>query len=504
MTIVLLRRKTYFNLAFALEVFKMNHSPRFESQVSITEDHFGYSDDVFNADAVSMYFSDMKDIPVLSRQEEERGTLEIEKTRCRYYAAAASSDYTIAKVIQTLRRIAEGKRNRRRCLALSSIDKAGCESARQIALQHLETLIKIRSRNRANFRLLLKKSVPGKVKRQIWKRIRMRRCRAARLIQELRLRVNLTVPKVHSLERIALVMQSLQHRIGQHPNTGSGVEKKRLQKRFRFLQEILLETPQTLKRFLDQLQAAKREYSSVKNWFATANLRLVISIAKHYRNHGVSFLDLIQEGNIGLLRAIDRFERRRALRFSTCATVWIRQSILKAIADGGRTIRLPVHLQDTLLRIHRTAKYFRTETGNEPTFNETAEICHIPLKKFSQLLQYSSSPVSLDAPLNAHSRQSYSDVIEDSNAVAPEKNVSDATLRDKIFDALSDLADVERNVIQDRYGLWDGTSQTLEETSKKYSLSKERIRQIEISVIRKLRQPLHSRILRSFAGERNC
>jgi RNA polymerase primary sigma factor len=475
----------------------MNDFSLLDNQVWATDAGYEDGDDVLNADAVRLYFSDTQQYPLLSYQEEQAGTMEIENTRCRYYRNACTSDYVIAKVMQILRQILAGKRNLSRCLTLPSTDKKGVESIRLIVRQHLDTLSQIRRRNKASFRKMLSKPVSLNDKRKHWHRITMRRRRAVRLIDELHLQIKLILPKIPPLERMLRVMQNLQTQIQTQPEKDNRSAKKRL----RFLQNTFLETPKTLQRFIQRLNAAKQKYEDVKNWFSTANLRLVISIAKHYRYDGLAFLDLIQEGNLGLLRAIDRFERKRKLRFSTYATFWIRQAILKSIAEDGRTIRLPVHLQETLSRVTRVAKFFRTETGVDPTMTEIADACNIPLRELSRVLQYGANPVSLDIPLDPQNDQSYADLIEDTSAVSPERNVIGESLRDKIFDVLSELADIERNVIQDRYGLRDGTPHTLDDVGKKYSLSRERIRQIETTVVRKLQSPLRSRILRSFVGE---
>ena len=262
---------------------------------------------------------------------------------------------------------------------------------------------------------------------------------------------------------------------------------------------MTLETPESLRKRCEAMNSRFKEYEQAKRELSGGNLRLVVSIAKKYRNRGLSFLDLIQEGNTGLMRAVDKYEYRRGYKFSTYATWWIRQAITRAIADQARTIRIPVHMIETMSKLRNVSKKLLQEKGREPTIEETAKAANISIEETRRVMKISRHPISPRPPGRRERGFSYfGDFIEDEAAESPINAATQEMLKEKIDSVLKTLTYREREIIKLRYGLGDGYTYTLEEVGRIFKVTRERVRQIEAKAVRKLQHPVRSRQLEGF------
>ncbi|MHC4177323.1 MAG: sigma-70 family RNA polymerase sigma factor, partial [Planctomycetota bacterium] len=364
---------------------------------------------------------------------------------------------------------------------------------------NLDTLDTLLKRNQRDYRIVTSKSRRPAERRAAWRRLGRRRRRAVRLVEELGLRTQRIEPMIRTLEEFSRRVDELKVRIEERRRTGSRIGgREPWLAEYRNILRATQETPTSLRNRVSYLKQVYFQYQQAKRGLSEGNLRLVVSIAKKYRNRGLSFLDLIQEGNAGLMRAVDKFEYRRGFKFCTYATWWIRQAITRAVADQSRTIRIPVHMVETMSRVRNVSRKLLQKLGREPTIEETSRASETCIDETRRVLAMSRYPISLDRPVGNSEDSHFGDLLPDGTARAPSIGAAQGMLRTRIAKVLKTLSYREREIIKLRYGLGDGYSYTLEEVGHIFKVTRERIRQIEAKAVRKLQQPARSQELVGF------
>jgi RNA polymerase primary sigma factor len=458
------------------------------------EDGESWSDD-----PVRMYLTQMGEIPLLTRQEEIRLAKKIEVTRRRFRTRLLECDYVIQAAHKVLKRVYIGELPFDRTVQVSVTDRLEKDQILGRLPHNLRTLEVLLRRNRHDYRRAASRSQGKSQRRLAWRRLGQRRRRAVRLVEELGLRTQRIEPMIRMLDEFSRRVDRLRAQVQElKRNKALQAEREPLLAEYRSILLATQETPTSLRNRVRFLKSVYAEYQQAKQELSEGNLRLVVSIAKKYRNRGLSFLDLIQEGNAGLMRAVDKFEYRRGFKFCTYATWWIRQAITRAVADQSRTIRIPVHMVETMSRVRNVSRQLLQDLGREPTLEETARKAFTSVDEARRVLAMSRYPISLDRPVGNSEDSHFGDLLPDGAAESPATGASQEMLRGRIHKVLKTLSYREREIIKLRYGLGDGYSYTLEEVGHIFKVTRERIRQIEAKAVRKLQQPSRSQELVGF------